>query len=146
MQIGAAVSVVVGMLMFLFGYFRRTSMESNIVRGIGGSDESSLILMGLGCVLIVCGLVYWMIGAKAGAPAEIKCPKCDGSNFAGDPKCRYCGHELQLSDQVIVAAAQTQPVPAGHGLADQIERLSTLRHQGSLTEVEYQAAKSKLLG
>jgi Short C-terminal domain len=43
------------------------------------------------------------------------------------------------------AAAPPPAAPSG-GLADELERLATLRDQGALTDAEFQAQKAKLLG
>jgi hypothetical protein len=39
-----------------------------------------------------------------------------------------------------------ESAPAGHNIADEIRRLADLKDQGVLTEAEFGAAKSKLLG
>jgi len=41
--------------------------------------------------------------------------------------------------------AATTPVSQSNGLAEQISRLNDLKQQGALSDVEYQAAKAKLL-
>jgi len=46
---------------------------------------------------------------------------------------------------LLAAKSGNQPIPP-NGLADELERLATLRAQGLLTEEEYQAAKRKVLG
>jgi len=47
--------------------------------------------------------------------------------------------------QPAAAAAPPAAAPSG-GLADELERLATLRDQGTLTDAEFQAQKAKLLG
>jgi hypothetical protein len=43
-------------------------------------------------------------------------------------------------------AAPAPPAAPSGGLADELERLATLRDQGTLTDAEFQAQKAKLLG
>lgn len=147
MPLGPAVTVIVGFLGLLFGYFRRTSFESMAVRGLGGGDESSVLLMIGGGICIFFGFIFWMMAPGAGQPADVKCPKCGGANSPTDPACRYCSEVFAVDPAPVRTSAQdgTMPSTSANAIAEQIERLVILKQQGALSDSEFQTAKVKLL-
>jgi uncharacterized membrane protein len=94
---------------------------------------------------------------KAGTRFKVTCPKCSAAVTmpAGNGiKCPECGFAMKVTPNAkptppIASAPQTPtltPTAAVGSTASEIERLAGLHAQGALTDAEFAAAKSKVLG
>jgi hypothetical protein len=94
---------------------------------------------------------------KAGTRFNVTCPKCSAAVTmpAGNGiKCPECGFAMKVTPHAkptppTASAPQTPTIPpttAVGSTASEIERLAGLHAQGALTDAEFAAAKSKVLG
>lgn len=152
-QIGILVSVIGGFLL-LIGLVRLNSLESQFVRGIGGSDNLSNVLVVLG-VLATIGGIFAIISPPFSAfQKELitdalisKCPNCGAYNHPGAAFCKKCEHALNKAAASVPLRNPTSPPPLSpqEEVIERLERLLSLRERGALSDEEFQQEKSKLI-
>jgi len=149
---GATAVAVIGGLVFLLGLVRFNSLESQLVRGFGGSDRLGLVLLIVGGVAAVSGAISAYHAPNTQAAAEegtSKCPSCGRYNFREATNCVNCGQSLATLAASTPAGTSSEIIGSlkhSHNIIEEMERLAALKERGVLSDEEFQQQKGKLLG
>ena len=112
------------------------------ILGIVAGSSNSSTLSGIGAVLIVLALLLWIVTNARPYPIRVDLDP-NGRSVVLDAHPEFA-HQLALSQR---SSSERAPMerPATTSVVDELERLGELRASGVIDDLEFKAAKHKLL-